>query len=132
MIWLQFSTKVLEITILHINDWDNIQKKTHLWDRVYVCIIKCIWYQSKNLKKEGRRILNFFQEWQKDKSFQMLGPAIHLEGWGKYFEYEYTIKPSKNLLESWKTNEWSQCSLRRSRPLSVESNAEFQSRVGLI
>ena len=134
MIWSQFSTKVLQITILHINDWDNIQKKTYLWNRFYVCIIKCIWYQSKCLKKEGRRILNFSQEWQKDKSFQILGPAIHLEGWGKYFEHEYVIKLSKNLLESWKTNEWSQCSLRRSRLLSIESNtnAEFQSRVSLI
>ena len=32
MIWSQFSTKVLQITILHINDWDRIsvnsQKKT--------------------------------------------------------------------------------------------------------
>ena len=62
--------------------------------------IKCIWYQSKYLKKEGKRILNFSQELRKDKRFQMLSPAIHLEGWGKYFEHEYIIKPSKNLLES--------------------------------
>ena len=62
----------------------------------------------------------------------MLSPAIHLERWGNYFEHEYIVKPSKNLLESWKTNEWSQCSLRRSRPQSIESNAELQSRVSLI
>ena len=47
----------------------------------------------------------FSQELQKDKSFQMVSPAIHLEGWGKYFEHEYIIKPFKNSLESWKTNE---------------------------
>ena len=35
----------------------------------------------------------------------MVSPAIHLEGWGKYFEHEYIIKPFKNSLESWKTNE---------------------------
>ena len=40
-------------------------------------------------KKEGRRILNFSQELQKDKSFQMLSPAIYLEGWNRYFEREY-------------------------------------------
>ena len=62
----------------------------------------------------------------------MLSLAIHLEGWDKHFEDEYIIKPSKNLIESWKTNEWSQCSLKGSRPLSIESNAEFQSRFSLI
>ena len=128
MIWSQFSTKVLQITILHINDLDKIsiiiQQKTHLSNRIYIYIIKCIWNQSKYLPKEGTRILFFSQELQKDKSFQMLSPAIHLEGWGKYSEHEYI-----NLLESWKTNEWSQCSLRRSCPLSIESNAEFQSKV---
>ena len=96
-------------------------------------MIKCIWYYSKYLKKEGRRILIFSQELQKDKSFQMLSPAIYLEGWGKYFEHECIIKLSNNLIESWKTNKWwSQCSLGRSCPLSIESNAEFQSRVSLI
>ena len=34
MVWSQFSTKVLQITILHVDDWDrirvNIQKKIHL------------------------------------------------------------------------------------------------------
>ena len=29
-----------------------------------------------------------------------LSPAIHLEGWGKHFEHEYIIKPSKTLIES--------------------------------
>ena len=41
----------------------------------------------------------FFSKFTKCKSFQMLSPAIHLEEWGKYFEHEYIIKPSKNLLE---------------------------------
>ena len=39
-------------------------------------------HQSKYLRKEGRRISNFSQELQKDKSFLMLSPAIHLKGWG--------------------------------------------------
>ena len=99
MIWSQFSTKVLQITILHINDWDKIsiiiQQKTHLSNRIYIYIMKCIWTQSKYLPKEGTRILFFSQELQKDKSFQMVSPAIHLEGWGKYSEHEYI-----NLLES--------------------------------
>ena len=34
MVWSQFSTKVLRITVLDIDDWDrirvNIQKKIHL------------------------------------------------------------------------------------------------------
>ena len=41
-------------------------------------------------QKEGRKILNFSQELPKDKSFQTLSSAIHLEGWGKHFEYEYS------------------------------------------
>ena len=44
---------------------------------------------NQNTSKEGRKILNFSQELPKDKSFQTLSPAIHLEGWGKHFEYEY-------------------------------------------
>ena len=28
----------------------------------------------------------------------MLGLAIRLEGWGKYFKHEYIIKPSKNFI----------------------------------
>ena len=59
----------------------NIQKKINQ-NRIYICMIKCIWYQSKDLKKEGRRILDFSQELQQYKSLQMLSPAIHLEGWG--------------------------------------------------
>ena len=34
---------------------------------------------------------------QKDKSCLRLSSAIHLEGWGKHFEHEYIVKPSKNL-----------------------------------
>ena len=83
----------------------SIVKRKHLhvenlWNGIYIWIIKFIWYQSKYLKKEGRRILDYSQELQKDKSIQMLSPAIHLEGWGKYFEHEYIIKPFKNSLES--------------------------------
>ena len=50
-------------------------------------------------KKEGRRILNFSQELQKDKSFQMLSPAIYLEGWLDILNVNiYMIKPSKKLI----------------------------------
>ena len=100
MIWPKFSVKVLQITIVHINEWDNIQNKAYLWNRIYICKIKYIWYQSKYLRKEERRILNFSQELQKDKNFLVLNPAFHLEGWGKYFKHEYIIKPSKNFIES--------------------------------
>ena len=40
-------------------------------------------------QKGRKKFLNFSQELRKDKSFQMLSPAIHLEGWGKHFEHEY-------------------------------------------
>ena len=100
----------------------NIRKKILLYNRVYICIIKCLWYQSKYFKKEGRRILNFSQELQKDKSFQMLSQTIHLEEWGKYFEHKYIIKPSKNLIESWKTNEWFHCSLKDLVPYRLNLN----------
>ena len=68
------------------------------------------------------------KDWEK----RLLSPAIYLEGCGKHFEYEYIIKLSKNLIESWKTNEWSQWSLKRSCPLSIDTNAEFRWRVSLI
>ena len=51
-------------------------------------------------QKGRKKILNFSQELQKDKSFQMVSPAIHVERWGKHFEHEFIIKPSKNLIES--------------------------------
>ena len=54
----------------------------------------------KILQKGREKILNFSQELQQDKSFQMLSPTIHLEGRGKHFEHEYIIKSSKNLIES--------------------------------
>ena len=72
------------------------------------------------------------KEWQNDKNFQTLSPAIHLEGWARHFEHEYVVKLSKDLIESWKTNKWSQWSLKRSCPLAIESNTKFKSRVGLI
>ena len=60
---------------------------------------------NQKLQKGRKKSFKFSQELQKDKSFQTLSPAIRLEGWVKHFEQEYIIKPSKNLLESWKTNE---------------------------
>ena len=69
-IWSQFSTKVLQIIILRIKIPQKGKKKT------------------------------FSRQLQKDKSIQTLSLAIHLEGWGKHFEHEYTNKPSKNLIES--------------------------------
>ena len=50
-------------------------------------------------QKGRKKNLNFSQELQKE-SFQILCPTIHMEGWGKYFEHEYIIKPFKNSLES--------------------------------
>ena len=44
--------------------------------------------------KERKKSFKFSQELQKDKSFQMLSPAIHLEEWGKHFNYKY-INPLK-------------------------------------
>ena len=125
--WSQFSTKVLQIIILDIKDWEKnkcqySKENSSLEQRNYIYRIECM-ISIKIPQKGSKKI--FSQELQKYKSFQMVSPAIHLEGCGKYFEHEYIIKPSKNLIESWKTNEWSQCSLKGSRPLSVESNAEF-------
>ena len=54
---------------------------------------------SIKIPQKGRK-KNFSRELQKDKSFHTLSPSIHKEGWGKYLEHEYTIKPSKNLIES--------------------------------
>ena len=50
---------------------------------------------SKIPQKGRKKNFKFSQELQKDKSFQTLSPAIHPEGWGKHFEHEYIIKPSK-------------------------------------
>ena len=134
MIWSQFSTKVLQITILDIKDWDKnkcqySKENSSLEQRIYIYIIQCI-ISFKIPQKERKK--NFSQKLQKDKNFQTLSPVIYPDGWSKHFEHEYIIKPSKNLTESWKTTEWSQCSLKGSRPLSIECNAEFQSRGSLI
>ena len=47
------------MTILHINDWDkisvNIQKKTHLWNRIYIYVINSNAYginQNTSKRKE--------------------------------------------------------------------------------
>ena len=55
---------------------------------------------SIKIPQKGRK--NFLKKnfSQKDRSFQTLSPAIYIEGWGKHFEHEYIIKPSKNLIES--------------------------------
>ena len=53
------------------------------------------------IKKEGREI--FLKNCKKIKASRclvQLSPAIHLEVWGKHFECEYIINPSKNLIES--------------------------------
>ena len=60
-----------------------------------------------------------------DESLEIPSLAIHLEEWTRHFEHEYIIKLTKNIIKSWKTNEWSQCFLKRYCSLSVESNAEF-------
>ena len=110
MIWSQFSSKVLQITILDIKDWDKnkcqfSKENSFLEQRIYISINKCM--ISVKIHQKGRKkILNFSQGLQKDKSLQTLSPSkslnppLHLEGWGKHFEHEYIIKPSKDLIES--------------------------------
>ena len=127
MIWSQFPPKVLQITILDIKDWDKnkcqySKEGSSLQQRIYIYIIECV-ISIKIPQKRRKQI--FSQELQKDKSFPTLSPAIHLEGWGKHFENKYIIKPSKNLIESGKANEWSQCPMKGSLPLSIESNVEL-------
>ena len=84
MIWSQFSTNVLQITI-DIKDWDknkcfystensSLEQKLHLQNQMHD-------FNQNTSKKEGSKSLNFSQELQKDKSFQALSPAIHREGW---------------------------------------------------
>ena len=48
------------------------------------------------IPQKGRQKI-FSWKLKKDKSFQTLSPAIHVEGWGKHFEHEYIVKPSKDL-----------------------------------
>ena len=72
------STKVLQITILDIIDWDinkcqcskensSLEPNSYLHNQMHDI--------SKYLKKEGRKILILSQELQKDnKSFQTLSP----------------------------------------------------------
>ena len=76
MIWSQFSTKALQMNILEIQDWDNIKKKIHLYNKEFTYIIKCM--ISIKIPQKGRKILNFSQDLPKDKSFQMLSPDIDL------------------------------------------------------
>ena len=58
MVWSQFSTKVLQITILHTDDCDmvrvKIQKKVQLQNKIHYYIIKYIHaiMNPKYLKKE--------------------------------------------------------------------------------
>ena len=54
--------------------------------------------------------LRFPQEWLKDET-RHIAQLIHLEVWGRHFDYEYIIKLCKKGF----------C------PPSVESNAEFRS-----
>ena len=68
-----------------------------LEQRIYIYVIECM--ISIKITQKGRK-KNFSRKLQKDKIFQTLIPAIHLEGLGKHFEQEYAIKPSKNLIES--------------------------------
>ena len=70
MIWSQFSTKVLQINLLDIDDWDRIRVKQYskenlsweqnssLYNQIYTW-----YYQSKiyNSKRKERRIFNFLK-----------------------------------------------------------------------
>ena len=71
MVWYQFSTIVLQITILGIGDWHrtrakrvNIQKKIYLSDRIHLYIIKYIHHtiNPKYLKKGREKNFIFPQE----------------------------------------------------------------------
>ena len=62
------TTKILQITILDIDDWDrirvNIQKKIHLYNRIHLYIIKYI-HDIINInycKKEREKNFKFPQE----------------------------------------------------------------------
>ena len=70
MTWSEFSTKVLQITILDINDCDkpsvNIQKKIHLRNRIYIYIIKCM-ISIKIPQKGRKKNFKFPLELQKEK-----------------------------------------------------------------
>ena len=53
------------------------------------------------IKKEGREIfLKNCKNIKASRCLVQLSPAIHLKVWGKHFELEYIINPSKNLIES--------------------------------
>ena len=70
----------------------GIKISVNLEQRIYISINKCM--ISVKINQKGRKkILNFSQELQKDKSLQTLSPS-------KHFEHEYIIKPSKDLIES--------------------------------
>ena len=91
------------MTILEIKDWDKnkclySKENSSLEQRIY--LHNKMHDFSQNTSKRKEEVLDFSQESPKDKSFQTLSPAIHLEGWGKHFEYECIIKPSKNFIES--------------------------------
>ena len=68
MVWSQFSTKLLQITILDIDDWDrirvNIKKKIHLQNRIHLYEIKYTHniINPKYLKKEIKKNFKFPQE----------------------------------------------------------------------
>ena len=70
----------------------SLEQNLYLHNQMYMVSIKI---PQKGRKKNFKFLLKI----TKCESFQMLSPAIHLEGWGKYFEHEYIIRPSKNLLE---------------------------------
>ena len=134
MIWSQFSTEVFQVTLYLWYWWlGRIFKGKVIYRTEFLFALLNIHdIHPKHLKKEKEKNFKFPQECQKNKWFQTLSRAIHLEGWARHFEHEFIIKFPINLIEFWKTNEWSQCFLKRSCPLSIVSNAEFKSRVGLI
>ena len=84
MIWSQFSTKVLQITILDIKDWDKnkcqySKENSSLEQRIYIYIIECM--ISIKIPQKGRK-KNFSKELQKDKIFKALKSSYPSGGVG--------------------------------------------------
>ena len=130
MIWSQFSTEVFQVTLYLWYWWlGRIFKGKVIYRTEFLFALLNIHdIHPKYLKKEKEKNFKFLQECQKNKWKCWKCEKIN----ARHFEHEFIIKFPINLIEFWKTNEWPQCFLKRSCPLSIVSNAEFKSRVGLI
>ena len=94
------STKVLQITILDIIDWNRIQKYQYSTEN------SCF-EQNSSLKNQIHDTINSKWVTQKGKwkefevssrlkkSFQKFSLAIHLEGWARNFDHECRLSSPK-------------------------------------